>query len=72
LKSKLKKKKRNIISLKKKYKDEKIISSRLEIELARTKKAKNDFNLKLTACQEKFREWESYGAMLRDVNVGDL
>jgi hypothetical protein len=44
------KKKENVISLEKERKDEKINLSYLEIELARTKGAKNDVNLELTAC----------------------
>jgi hypothetical protein len=50
LKSNLEKKKENVISLEKERKDEKVNLSHLEIELARTKRAKNDVNLELTAC----------------------
>lgn len=72
LKSKLEEKKENITSLERDWKDEKANSSRLEIELTRTKRAKSDLNSELTVCQEELREWKSYGVVLRNVDVGDL
>lgn len=72
LKSKLEKQKENIASLEREWKDEKANSLRLEMELARTKSAKSDVDSELAACREELREWNSYGAVLHVVDVGDL
>jgi len=72
LKSKLEEQKEEIASLEKERKGSKANSSRLEIELARTKRAKSDLDSELAACREELHEWKSYGAGLRGVDVGDL
>lgn len=72
LMSQLEEQKKERASLKEQLEGERANSSGLKMELARTENAKSDLASELAACSEKLRKWESYGAVLGDVEVGDL